>query len=207
MTIRITGRSSSHFTRTARIFAHELGVAYEFSPVLDLMSSDARDYAGNPALKLPVLSTGDDEALYGTLNICRELARRAPAPRTLVWPEQLTAALAANAQELTLHSMASEVGLIMGSIGASAQPAPYAAKSLAGLHGSLSWLEQHCARVLEALPEERDLSYLEVTLFCLVTHLSFRRVLDVTPYASLVRFAAGFGERKSALATPYRYDA
>ena len=53
----IVGRSSSHFTRLVRLFALELGVAYEFAPVYDLSSLDARDYAGNPALKLPSAGT------------------------------------------------------------------------------------------------------------------------------------------------------
>jgi len=71
----LQGRSSSHFTRTARIFALELGVAHVFRPVLDLTSQDAANYADNPSLKVPILI---DEAgpLYGTENICRELARR-----------------------------------------------------------------------------------------------------------------------------------
>src|SRR6185312_1791783 len=113
--LHITGRSSSHFTRTARVFAHELGVKYRFAPVLDLMSSDSRDYAGNPALKLPVLTTDDDAVWYGTLAICRELQRRSQLQRTIVWPEQLTQALTSNAQELVLHAMSAEVSLIMGS--------------------------------------------------------------------------------------------
>jgi len=58
-TLRSTGRSSSHFTYLVRVFAEELGVACEFVPVHDLASLDPRDYAENPALKLPVLIKGD----------------------------------------------------------------------------------------------------------------------------------------------------
>lgn len=50
---RITGRSRSHFTRLVRVFERELGVACEFAPVHDRASLDARDYAGNSALKRP----------------------------------------------------------------------------------------------------------------------------------------------------------
>jgi len=48
----LVGRSSSHFTRVARIFCHELGVEHELRIVGDLMSADAGDYGGNPALKI-----------------------------------------------------------------------------------------------------------------------------------------------------------
>src|SRR5688572_707511 len=107
------GRSSSHFTRVARIVAAELGVAYRFHVVPNLLSTDPSDYGGNPALRLPVLQTAEGE-WFGALNICRALERQASAagaegrPR-LVWPEDLDRPLTANAQELTLQAMASEV--------------------------------------------------------------------------------------------------
>ena len=71
----IVGRSSSHFTRTTRIFAHELGVAHEFRPVVDMTTLDPRVYAENPALKVPILIDAEGP-LYGTENICRALTRR-----------------------------------------------------------------------------------------------------------------------------------
>ena len=37
--VELVGRSSSHFTRTARIFALELGVPHTFRPVFDIMCS------------------------------------------------------------------------------------------------------------------------------------------------------------------------
>jgi glutathione S-transferase len=188
------------------MFAHELGAQYAFSPVLNLMSADSRDYSGNPALKLPVLTTDDDAVWYGTLPICRELGRRSQLQRVIVWPEQLTQPMTCNAQELVLHAMSAEVALIMGSVGSTGEPSPYTVKSTAGLSGTLTWLDRHWSIVLDALPPERDLSYLEVTAFCLVTHLEFRQVLDVTPYTSLARFVDAFGKRDCALATPYRYD-
>src|SRR6185312_16251469 len=84
----IVGRSSSHFTRLARIFAAELGVAYRFEAVLDLTSLDAHDYAGNPALKLPVLKLAG-ATVYGAENICRTLAELAPQPKRVIWPADL----------------------------------------------------------------------------------------------------------------------
>ena len=71
----LVGRSSSHFTRIARIFAHELEVAYEFQPVLDLTSVNRADYADNPTLRVPILRT-EAGTWFGALNICRALARR-----------------------------------------------------------------------------------------------------------------------------------
>ena len=70
----------------------------------------------------------------------------------------------------------------------------------------MRWLEANLGGVLEALPRERDFSYVEVTLFCLVTHLEFREVLPVSPYPALTAFCADFATRASAPATSYRFD-
>ena len=58
-----------------------------------------------------------------------------------------------------------------------------------------------------ALPADRDLSYLEATLFCLVTHLEFRGVVPVAPYPALANFCASFAQRASARETAYHFDA
>lgn len=50
--MHLYGRSSSHFTRIPRIFAAELEVDVEFHLIRDLLSNDADDYGGNPALNL-----------------------------------------------------------------------------------------------------------------------------------------------------------
>src|SRR5580704_15357675 len=165
----IVGRTSSHFTRTARIFANELDVAYRFRGVTDLLSREAGDYGDNPALRMPVLEAPDG-TWFGTANICRRIARQAPTKRRIVWPEDFETPLLANAQELTLQAMATEVTLIlMRSTGV--PEGPFVAKLQTSLLNTLSWLDARLPEVLAALPTERDLSYLEVTLFCLVTHL------------------------------------
>ena len=50
-------------------------------------------------------------------------------------------------------------------------------------------------------------SFVEVALFCVVTHLPFRQIMDVAPYGRLGDFCKRFGERESARATEYRVDA
>ena len=57
-----------------------------------------------------------------------------------------------------------------------------------------------------ALPPERDVSYLEVTLFCLVTHLEFRDVLPTAPYPELNKFCQQFAARASIGETTFRFD-
>jgi glutathione S-transferase len=201
----IVGRPSSHFTRVARLFAEELGLDYKFDLVRDLMSCDTSDYAGNPALRLPVLKTGD-AAWFGALPICRELARRGARPLRIVWPEHLEQPLLANAQELTLQGMATEVSLIMGSLGGAAEATPHPVKMRISLTNTVLWLDAALPDVLAALPAERDLSFLEVTLFCFVEHLAFREVLPVEGYRNLVDFCAAFRARPSAAKTLYRFQ-
>jgi glutathione S-transferase len=201
MAMRIVGRSSSHFTRVVRMFAHELNVECAFVPVADLSSRNADHYANNPALKIPILETPDGP-WFGALNICRELARRAPAPNEILWPEQLLDRKAANAQELVLQGMATEVALIMQA-GSSGEIA-ITGKTFESLTNSLRWLDDNLTEVLAT--SSNGLSTLEVTTYCFVTHLEFRKVADVSTYQALQSFCLAFARRPSAQATPYRYD-
>jgi len=202
----IIGRSSSHFTRVARIFAAEMQVDYSFRVVRDLMSSNPEDYGGNPALKIPSLQTPRG-VWFGSLNVCRELWRRSsPRPR-VVWPEDPDEPLLANAQELVLQAMSTEVALIMGKLSGTSDSSAHQAKMRTSLVNMLSWLEENARPVLAALPQPRDLSYLEVTLFCLVTHLEFRGVLPTASYFELNKFCQQFSTRASVGETTYRFDA
>ena len=201
---RIIGRSSSSFTRITRIFACELGVECELRIVRDLRSSNVEDYAGNPALKLPILQA-QSGTWFGALNICRALARGSAREPHVVWPEDLREPLLANAQELTLHALATEVTLVMSKL-SGVDATLHQAKLHASLLNVLEWLDVNVAGVLAGLPAARQLSYLEVALFCLVTHLEFRDVVPVAPYRELAAFCGSFAERASAQATPYRFD-
>lgn len=203
---RIAGRSSSHFTRVVRIVAHELGVEYRFQVVRDLLVQSSDDYLGNPALRIPVLET-EDGSWFGALNICRELSRRSPAPGAIVWPEQLEERLAANAQELVLQGMSTEVGLIMRRLASPGEPDRYQEKNQRSLVDSLAWIDAHLPQALATLPASRRLSFLEVTTFCFVMHLEFRQIVDTSSYRALQSFCRGFGERPSARETQYRFDA
>lgn len=208
MTLRLTGRSGSHFTRVVRIVAHELKLPLELHVIVDLMSLDVKDYGGHPAFKIPTLHIGDS-ALYGTDNICNrlvELAGRADDPR-IVRSGWLTSDLLRSAQELVWHAMSVQVQLIIG-VRIAKLPAENAffVKARLGLHGALRWLEERLDLVLAALPSPRDLSVFEVSLFCLVEHVEFRPMVPLDDFPKLRAFARQFGERESAQLTPYRAD-
>lgn len=201
-TVQLVGRSSSHFTRVVRMFAVELAVPLDFRPVLDLTTLDASAYASNPALKVPVL-VDEQGPLFGAENICHALRRRSSKAMTNVLlrgdvPDRAVA----NAEELTLHVMSSGVSLIMAK-GAGNAPSP---KVTPSLENSLRYLDETLEPTLAALPKDRLVSFLEVTLFCVVTHLEFRQLADVAPFRALHDFCLRFGERPSAQATPYRFD-
>jgi glutathione S-transferase len=201
----IVGRSSSHFTRVTRIFAKELRIEHGFCAVHDLMSSNLQDYAGNPALRLPVLQTPTG-VWFGTLNICRELVRRSQLSLRVLWPEDFDQPLLSNMQELVVQAMTTEVALIMSQLAVADREDVHRAKLRHSLSNSLTWLNSHVTTALEALSPTRELSYLEVTLFCLVTHLQFRQVVATDAYYELQRFSEAFGSRSSALATSYCFD-
>ena len=200
----LVGRSSSHFTRAVRIFARELGVDYTFRVVRDLLSTEPADYAGNPALRLPALETAEG-VWFGSLNGCRALARLAERKLDIAWPEHLVSPVLANAQELTLQAMATEVALIMAKVSGAGPETAHLTKLRRSLDNMMLWLDEQFPAIQRALPA-RELSYLEVTLFCLVTHLPFRELQPNVELGELERFAAEFGERPSARSTQYRFD-
>ena len=199
----LVGRSSSHFTRTARLFALELGVPHEFRPVFDMTTTDPSTYAGNPALKVPVLIDAQGP-LYGTENICRALTRRSGLGQRVVLRGAVDDRLVANAEELVLHAMGTGVILIVTNA-SGAHPAP-PAKLRASLENALAFFDTNLNGVLAALPSDRLLSFFEAALFSLVTHLPFRKVMDPRAYARLMAFCASFADRASARATEYHFD-
>jgi glutathione S-transferase len=206
MPLQIVGRSSSLFTRLPLIFAEELAVPYELVPVYDMTALGPEVYAGNPALKLPILRQ-PDSVLFGALNICRAIDERAERPARIVWPEEQRSTLSRNAQELVWHGMTAQVQLVLGTVvGKLPADNVYFSKARAGLEGALQWLDTRVTDVVSELPAPRRLSVFEASLFCLVDHLVFRETLSVEPYPSLVRFARDYSERPSANRTAYRFD-
>lgn len=204
--LQIIGRHSSHFTRMPLLFAQELGVALQVVPVYDMTALAPAAYAGNPALKLPILRMGDT-VLFGAQNICRAIAERSNRPARIVWPEELRDVVSRNAQELVWHAMAAQVQLVLGTA-VCKLPADnvYFTKARAGFEGALGWLEAHLEQTLAALPVQRDLSLLEVSLFCLLDHLSFRPTVTLQACPALRRFTEEFAQRPSARRTAYRFD-
>ncbi len=202
--VTLVGRSSSHFTRVARIFALELGVPHAFRPVLDLTSTDSADYGDNPALKIPVL-VDESGPLFGTENVCRELTRRSGKTASVVLRGDVHDRIVVNAEELTLHVMSAEVSLIMAKFAGDARLAP--PKVSRSIESSLGWLDTNVDAVLAALPAHRAISFVEVALFCVLKHLPFRELMDVTRWTRLGDFTQRFAERESARATEYRFDA
>ena len=206
-TMQIVGRRSSLFTRMPLIFAEQLAVPFELVSIHDMTALGPEVYAGNPALKLPILRNGD-RVLFGAHNICRAIAERAIKPVPIVWPEQLRDDLSRNAQELVWHCMAAQVQLVVGTVIAKLSPENiYFAKARAGLEGSLRWLDTHLAEALQVLPAQRELSLFEVSLFCLTEHLGFRGTVAVEQYSALRKFTQEFAPRPSAQRTAFRFEA
>jgi glutathione S-transferase len=203
MPVTIVGRSSSHFTRVARIFALELEVPHTFQPVFDIASLDAPTYAGNPALKVPVL-VDERGPLFGTENICRELTRRSGKATRVVLRGDVNERIVENAEELVLHTMSTVVSLIMLKVSGEARAEP--PKLTPSIEDSFEFLDAHWDAVLAALPGDRLLSFAEVGLFCVLKHIPFRKVVSPGSWPRLYAFRDQFGERQSARSTRYRFD-
>jgi glutathione S-transferase len=160
-TLTLIGRSSSHFTRLVRIFAHELEVPYAFEPLHDLAALDPAKYVGNPALKIPVL-VDDEGSLFGSENICHALLRRTACLRSaFVMRQDLPHRMIANAEEIVVHAMNVEVALIVAKL-IRQEPPP---KSRASLERSLDYLNANLDSTLAHLPDARTLSFLRLRFF------------------------------------------
>jgi glutathione S-transferase len=202
--LTLVGRHSSHYTRIVSIYAAELGVECAFEPVFDLGSTDAHVFGANPLLRVPSLTTPEG-TWFGSLNACRELARRATTNVPLIWPEDHTSPLGANAQEITTDAMVTGVVIITGRLSPLPDDAPSLVKPFARLRGAVAWLEANLDAALAPLPERR-LSFLEVSAFCMLTHLGFRQLLSIEDRPRLGAFCRRFGARPSALASDYYFD-
>lgn len=206
--LRLIGRSSSHFSRVAAIFAHELGLPFELEVVHDLTDMNQATFGGHPGLKVPTLVSAQ-MSIFGTENICRkltELAGRLDDPR-VVLAGDVSSDLVRNAQELVWQAMAAQVQLRIG-IHVASLPADsiFFAKATAGMMGALAWIEERLAQLTDLLPAPRDVSLFEVTLFCLIEHIAFRPTVALEPFPLLRAFAASFGCRDSARLTGFHFD-
>ena len=202
--LTLVARSSSHFSRIARIYVAELDVPCVFQPVYDINSTDAALFGDNPLLRVPSLRTPAG-IWFGSLNVCRELARRSERRARLVWPEDLVQPLGANAQEIVTDAMGTGVVIITARLTKVADDSPVLTKPFARLVGALDWLEAHLEAALDTQPA-CDVSFLEVSAFCLLTHLEFRGLGTLDAHPRLRAFCARVAERDSSRATPYRFD-
>ena len=205
--LRMTGRSSSHYTRVARMAAHHLEVEFEFAVVDDLLALTPHTFAGHPGLKIPVLHVGD-VAIWGTEAICGHLRRLSGAPaQVLVMPAQIDDHVVSNAQELVWQAMQAQVQWRLGvSIGKLPPDHAYFRKVQASIEGILAWLDARVVDLLERLPAPREASVFELTTFALVDHLRFCPTVDVRRYAQLCQFADRWANRPEARLTPYAFD-
>jgi glutathione S-transferase len=200
----IVGRSTSHFTRITRVFAAEGGLDYVYRVVPDLRVTDPANYAGNPALRIPILRTPKGE-WFGSLNICREIFRLSRKKPRVIWPEDLEDPLTANAQELIFQGMANEVTVLMSRFFGEPE-GPHAAKLRSSLANTVEWLEGNVEGILARLPADRELSYLELSWYCFLRHVEFRELLSIAPYAKLTEFCRNYEMRQSVKDTHYRLD-
>ena len=123
--------------------------------------------------------------IFGSENVCRVIAGHSVTPLRVAWPSDLGEAMLMNAQGLVWQGMAAQVQLLMmDEYGKATSDDMYAAKTRAGLEGSLRWLDSHAADITSALPPDQSISILEAGLFCLLEHLGFSHTESLESYPS-----------------------
>lgn len=203
--IEIIGRKGSHYTRMARMLAHELSVEFTLRPIYDLLSEDPEVFGGNPALKLPALRQGE-VVVWGSQNVCRSLARSVLGGESRVfWPEDARSPLLMNAHEIVAHTMAAQVEVVFHEIVSKRPPDTASHKRRASLENCLVWLDANLPEIRAELPGDR-IRMFELALFAVLEHFGFRNPMDLSKAPRLTAFMAEFGQRASAQATPYVVD-
>ena len=203
--LEIIGRQGSHYTRMARLLAHELGVDYTLQPIYELLSEDPAVFGGNPALKLPALRQGDT-VIWGSQNVCRALARSVPGGESRVfWAEDARSVLLMNAHEIVAHTMAVQVEVVFHEIVSKRATDTASHKRRASLENCLAWLDANLPAIRAELPSDR-IRLFELALYSVLEHFGFRNPMDLSAAPQLTGFVAEFGQRASAQATPYRED-
>jgi glutathione S-transferase len=202
----LAGRSSSHFTRLARIFAIESGCDFEFELLEDLASTNAENYSGNPSLTIPALLV-DREPVLGSVNICRRFAELSGQRERYSLPEDFIGSqLLQNAHELVMTGMSAQVTIVFSTLFANiAKENGLVMKSQQRLNGLLAWLNTNWQEILAQIPQEK-LSTIEAGLFCLLEHIDFRRTEGITIGDELRKFVTNFGAKQSAKDTPFKMD-
>ncbi|MFY2762843.1 glutathione S-transferase family protein [Arenimonas sp. MALMAid1274] len=201
----IIGRQGSHYTRMVRMLAIELGLEVGLDPIYDLLSEDPSVFGGNPALKLPALRQGQT-VVWGSQNACRALARSLPEGEARVfWAEDARSALLMNTHEIVAHTMAVQVEVVFHEVVSRRPPDAASRKRRASLENCLAWLESQWPAIQAELPADRIL-LVELGLFAVLEHFSFRNPMDLTAMPRLRAFMASFGQRPSAQRTPYVVD-
>ncbi len=202
----LVGRSSSHFTRFARIFAIEAECDFEFELLENLASSDIDYYSGNPSLTIPVLLV-DGKPLLGSVNICRKFAELSGNRNHYSLPEDFIGRrLLQNSHELVMTGMSTQVTIVFSTLFAGiSKDNDLVKKSHARLNGLLAWMNLNLGEVLAQLPAD-GLSTIEAALFCLLEHIEFRSTEGIVIGEDLQKFVTEFGERKSAKSTKYKMD-
>ena len=69
----------------------------------------------------------------------------------------------------------------------------------------MAWLNARLPELLAARPAGQP-SLFEIALYCQWEHLRFRPTVPLGDYDNLAAFSNAFGDRPSALATPYLID-
>ncbi|HEX2659807.1 MAG TPA: glutathione S-transferase C-terminal domain-containing protein, partial [Polyangia bacterium] len=110
-----------------------------------------------------------------------------------------------NAQEVVTDAMGTGVIIITSRLTGTSDETPALRKPFARLAGALAWLESNLDDALAAQPPH-DLSFLDVSAFCFLSHLTFRGLGTLEVHPRLRAFVARFDARPSAQATPYRFD-
>ena len=193
----VVQRSSVAAARTSRAACRSSRVSSAWSTHSSRSSTCCRTTRsatpGNPALKLPVLKL-EDGSWFGQLNACRALARRVDRRPAIVWPEQLAGRNAPTHRSSCSRAWQRGESDHRRALAFCSRRSRDEGTRQPG--GQRRLLDEHLDAALSELPAGRDLSFFETTLFCFITHLQFREVMQIDRHQNLLSFCAKFGDRE-----------
>lgn len=197
MSLRLYATPLSHFARKVRILLHELDVPFELHFVEDLLSSDPKDFGGNPILRIPTLVDGDAWVVESD-QIARHCAERFdPTDRHAVLSLSLRQR---NALSMINAAMAAEVEILLSQRSGieEIESLKYFRRHYRVIEHCLAWLEE----AGPSLWTQQGLSYLDIALVCMWEHLEhYETIPNLDAFAWLTQQVDQWKGRPSFLET------
>lgn len=170
--LKLIATPLSHFARKARLLLDLYEADYEFVDIVSVIETDTKHFAGNPLMKVPILSDGENwliESDYIAAYIVKKLDQ---SDRYNVETQNL---FDLNARAVMNGIMADEAKYILARrMKTPVEDSAYFSKALKSISEGMGWLEDNSNKF-----DSKNFKYKELHLYCLWQHLEYYQLVEM----------------------------